>query len=905
MSGFKQFLAYEASAGSGKTFMLVVRYLSLLFKGVEADKILALTFTNKAANEMQERIIETLRDLEHRGELAVISEVTELSQAVLLEKRNEVLKAFLNADTKVLTIDKFFATILRKFSLHAGLMPNFSTFESQHEIKLMSRFLSEVSVANRQDALVHLALLADKRLSDIFSLLERLYAKQHELKTLTFLNDQDFKQYENVAMHAAKQLADLVQQSEGASDKAKSIIVVEDFNDLLSKTWVQKESMEYWVFKKIFVREMDVCLSQIQNAIKAYMQAKEAHFFSQMRSLLNLYEKSKRAIAKEDGELSFDDITSLVYYLLKERIDSEFLYFRLDAKIEHMLLDEFQDTSTLQFDILAPIIDEMRSGKGVSEANSFFFVGDVKQSIYRFRGGVSALFGEVASRYEVHVEPLVTNYRSSASVVNFVNEVFKNKIQNYIPQKVKDDATQGYVSVQPSDAITEDTLNWVQELIAQGCDVNDIAILCATNGDGSTIEGVLKTAGIEVVTETTSKLIAQKSIMALIEYVKYVYFEQRIYLCNFFALAGLSYEVVAHVDKNRALLDIVKEVIEKYKLYSGDVNVLRFLEILGRMKDIEQFVFEYERIDTQAAAPDLNGVRVLTVHKSKGLEFEHVVVMDRLKKAPADRSPIIYDYEGTQLQNVYLRQKGREFLDEAYAAAIVKEKNLRHEDTLNALYVAFTRARTSLLVLQKSEHSHFESLELNRQEMGQLEIVTTGKKHVVQSEVLDYKEEQYGTQSEVLEEEKETQTSNHQAMTFGTALHYTLELLEAFHPDALSVAMESTLNRFGALLSIKELQEIHQRVLRLLQDEKFQALTSGSVQKEVPISFDKKLRYLDLLVEHESEWVVIDYKSGKGDYSAHAAQVGFYKKAIGTITQQAVRGFICYTLSDTIELVEV
>ena len=150
MGGFVPNLAYKASAGSGKTFNLVVRYLSLLFKGVEAEKILALTFTNKAANEMQERIIETLCDLDRRGELDVIAEVTQCSREELLSRRESVLARFLNADVKVMTIDKFFAKILRKFSLHAGLMPTFSTHESQHEVKLMARFLNEVSVANKE-----------------------------------------------------------------------------------------------------------------------------------------------------------------------------------------------------------------------------------------------------------------------------------------------------------------------------------------------------------------------------------------------------------------------------------------------------------------------------------------------------------------------------------------------------------------------------------------------------------------------------------------------------------------------------------------------------------------------------------------------------------------------------------
>ena len=128
---------------------------------------------------------------------------------------------------------------------------------------------------------------------------------------------------------------------------------------------------------------------------------------------------------------------------------------RLDSRLKHLLLDEFQDTSVIQFDILRPLIEEIRSGVGVNEGGSFFFVGDVKQSIYRFRGGVSALFHQVAELFDVRVEPLRVNYRSRSKIVDFVNRSFEGKIKGYIPQQSPQSFAGGYVEVVSSDELLQ------------------------------------------------------------------------------------------------------------------------------------------------------------------------------------------------------------------------------------------------------------------------------------------------------------------------------------------------------------------------------------------------------------------------------------------------------------------
>ncbi len=897
-------LAYEASAGSGKTFMLVVRYLSLLFQGAQSSKILALTFTNKAASEMSERIIETLEDLEYReDELKEITNVTGLSKEELLAQRKKILAEFLQSNTKIMTIDSFFTQILRKFSLYVSLMPDFNTQASQHELKLLHRFLQEVSVSGNKEMLITLALESNKRFGDIFTLLEQFYEKQDQLEGLAFSQKNLFV-YENAAMDALKELQKIVAGCKGASATLKKQVDCQSFEELRAKTWVQKETLEYWVFKKCFTPEMDTVLTRIQEALKEYYRARESNFFYAMQTLVTLYKKAKKALYKEENELGFNDVTQLVYTILHQLQESEFLYFRLDATIEHILLDEFQDTSILQYKILQPLIAEITSGEGIFQDGSFFFVGDVKQSIYRFRGGVSALFDVVAKENNTHIEPLKVNYRSQKEVVEFVNETFAKIMPKYQEQKVPEKNNGGYVEVSKEENLLEAMQQKVEELLRVGAQLDDIAILCATNGDGEAIQQQLESAGIEVVTETTTLLVNQKSVQALLEYLKYIYFHEAIAKYNFFALLEQSpYEIRVPNINTHSLFEIIQHAIEEYKLFDGDFNTLRFLDLVRGFDDIEALLFEYERIAESAASSELHGVRVLTVHKSKGLEFEHVIVLDRLKKTPPSRDAIIYEYDGIDLKHIYLRTAGRDAIDSAYKEALQKEQKLVREDTLNALYVAFTRAKRNLFVIQKPEKSTFELLGLSLGTRGVLVSPKQNKTNTQPPQHFAYEELYYGTQSDILAVE-DTQEEDLSAIHFGLAMHYMLEMMESFSFEAIPHAKDMMLNKYGFVLEEEAVADIEKRVATLVQHKEFLALVEGAkISKEQPLKYKNNLRYLDLLLDKGDHYYVLDYKSSRNYSDKHNTQVSFYVNAVKKITNKPTQGYVCYLLEDGVELV--
>ncbi len=900
--------AYEASAGSGKTFALVIRYISLLYMGAKPETILALTFTNKAANEMSARISTVLKELhleKRSAELQEIAKSIEVDTEALLMKREAVLHQFLTADLKIATIDKFFGQILRKFSLHLGLMPDFTIEEKEDEAKFLKRFLSLVKKEGQYKELILFSAHESKKLQSIFSFLERLYEKDGELHNISIQKGDAFA-IESKILSLADNLRELFYACDTLSDTGKKSLDFKNVEDIVGKSWLCKESMEYWVFKKCFTSRADELHAELKEHVKFYLQAKEGYFKEAYFSLYALFKRAKKEENIQTNLLKFNDVSFYVHQLLRGEIDSEFLYFRLDAKIEHLLLDEFQDTNVLQYNILEPIIDEISAGLGVKEFKSFFYVGDIKQSIYRFRGGAKELFHHTAKRYGVQVEALKTNYRSRYQVVDFVNRTFRDKITNYVDQHSKDDAKSGYVSIIESESLLDTVVENVFWLLEQGVSQDDIAILTYANNDAFVIEEALsqKDASLDITTETSIKLINNPKVSAVIELLKYLYFKEDLYRVNFLTAMGKGYDekIDFKVSLYQPLPIMIREIINYYHLGERDENLLKLITLSASYKDIESFLFESESINVDSPSKKSSGIRILTIHKSKGLEFDHVIVADRFKKKSSDKSSMVFEYDDIFLKELYVKFPDRACVDDAYAAALEKEKKLVYEDALNVQYVAFTRAKDSLIICKKDKDSALDNLVLKPATYGELEIE---EKLTIQekSETFTYTPLKVGAQ-ENRKKEKE-QKEHIQAINFGLALHYMLEIIKDFHESSIEEAFWAMKNRYEMLLKEGESEIIKQRVEKLLVDECFLTLVDGKCLKEQPISYKGELKQIDLLVEREEDVVVIDYKSSSSKQAAHVKQVAYYKEAIGKIVEKKVLAYICYVREDGVVLEQV
>lgn len=904
---FKPYLAYEASAGSGKTFALVIRYISLLYLGAKPSTILALTFTNKAANEMQERINHVLSELhlERRdAERKAIAQSIGITEEEIIKRRDALHLAYLKSDLKISTIDKFFGQILRKFSLHLGLMPDFQIEAERDEIVFIETFLKQCIAQDKYKDLVRFAALESKKLGSIFTFLDYLYAKDAEIAEVEFLAPEKID--EKTILHTLSLLQELFFACDALSDAARKALMTENIDELLDKSWIVRDTLEYHYFKKCYTPRADELLHELQNRLQQYLLSKERFLLSSYVSLYKLYKETKLALAKQTNELGFDDVTNAVFTLLRQNIDSEFLYFRLDAKIDHVLIDEFQDTNVIQYKILEPILDEIRSGVGTKTFKTLFYVGDVKQSIYRFRGGAKELFSHTKEAYDVTLEALTTNYRSSAKIVEFVNDTFRSQITGYKDQLFIGDKEKGFIKVETTDTLLESVIENTLWLIDQGIDANDIAILTYTNDAAFDIEeGLLRERpNLRITTQTTAKLINAPMVASVISFLKYLYFKEDLFKADFLTAIGLKWDTpieTIHFSKYKDLLSLVKQIIVEFKLFNEDASLLKFLEVIANYKDIEAFLFEADKLSIDAPSKKEDGIRIMTIHKSKGLEFEHVLLCDRFKKKNADRSSLIFSYQDIELQNIYVRMTNRAAFDPDYAQALEAEKKLAHEDLLNLLYVAFTRAKSSLVICKNDKDSSFESLSLEDGVQGNL---TASEKTFTssQSTPLTYTPIQIGRQETKSSSDEEQQSNNFEAIQFGLALHYLLESMESFDHTSLQPAFWAMQNRFGLQLSQTRLAEVQERIERLISHDPFLALVDGTHYKEQPIAYNKELKQLDLLVEKEDRWVIIDYKTSPSRQSAHVTQVHHYKKAMSEILDKPVEAYLCYIRENEIVL---
>ncbi len=908
----RQCMALKASAGSGKTFALSVRFLALLFKGANPSEILTLTFTKKATAEMKERILDYLKilqkeNLENEKEksqniLKELEEKYHLNPDLVRNSAPKIYQRFLNAEIRISTIDAFFQSILRKFCWFVGLSANFEVNEDTkaHQQQLNESFLSALNGEQLEELSVFIAqcLSYDNYTSD--SILERL----RSLKNKLYLFDPNKKEPafdEEGFLEKLRSLNQQIQSIETASDKAKAAIKCDDFRGFLnsSLTWLKKKS-EYRDFKKLKdeIPTLESECEEIENDLKRYYEARETAIFKKFPKFIQLYDKATSKIQA----LDFDAIKDKVHALLNgyEELPAEFFYFRLDSKIAHILIDEFQDTSLNDYKILAPFIDEIKAGIGQAKWHrSVFFVGDVKQSIYAFRGSFSSLFESVAKDF--YHDNLPFNHRSSPLIINYVNTIFKKAYQNsstaYLEQKYpkassNKHATDGYVKVSlvanERELLLEQILQEAKNLLEHRIEPKDITLLCATNDDALEITNYLQEnlSAIRPSTESSAKLsqfVESKIIKNALEYALAEEPYKPFYKHSVLKLAGYLHDdaiaLASFNHKKESVAGFVWKVMELFELYGECAQIC--LELAVGCEDANEFLEKLEA--KEIASFKAEGAQIMTIHKSKGMQFPYVIVCERLGEPKTNNSnQFLEEYSGTELTRLYYRMKNREVVDKDYARALDKEEAAKDHEETNVYYVAFTRAELGLVVVAKDKKGMREKLDLAPLEEGEIAPVISSQEEPLSASVV-IKPHAYGEQVQEIEEEPSDYEKNNdqEAIHFGIALHKGLEYQYAYRIPKKSVL--EYLNYHHGFYGL-DYQALEESLELFENDAKIQALFKNlALRGEVAFLFEGVVSRIDVLLWDKGQNLyVLDYKSSQNYQQSHKAQVSHYAAFLQT-----------------------
>ncbi len=957
--------ALEASAGTGKTFQLSMRVASMLMSGVPPQDILCLTFTNKATDEMLERIVKVL-DAAAEGsapesERAVLENA--MKKRALLQKkeytgdylknsaraaRDRLLADF--SSLKVKTIDAFSNLILKIFPFEAELRPDYGICTEDEEKELLeeafyitlSRLLEE-----RQWRLV-LEKVSEALEIGPSSLTETLqkYAAFSAAKNIELKNQM------KSSVLTPEEIGRLLDKAAGLKEKAVEAALAfageifdpDDTNKNRAKVYANLKAIsdtdkitgmkifqgppeEHAYFKKYdFTETQRLYHDRTRELTRKYLSAKGEAAKALSLSIGRLLYGNLKKLKNDKNILTYSDIGERAYEMLvtdKPHIDKDYLYFRLDGRINHILIDEFQDTSSVQWLILKPLAEEAMAGIGqMDKEGSFFYVGDPKQNLYRFRGGSSGLFREVAESYEGRLfkSTLPINYRSGANIVEFVNSVFRTAAGKFrrkeleifdIDQKPRPGCPEGCAEIRffhEGEDYKAFTLSQVRRAEENGWRYGDMAVLVPSNKDGAEIKFALASEAIPVRLETSRSLAdtgifrTVKALAIFLEtgeafpFLEYAFTEKPALTGAKYAEESMRAAVMKAIEASAGDggLTIFERLINAAKYtglqsrFKGEPDFAQTMDVIAQAAPDEKNIASFLEAVIKAAssrpsvtAENEDAVTVMTIHKSKGLQFPLVILpkLDIELETSVKGDPFIIKRGGAPggaepagtLEFIH-KKNAKPFLEQEGKDALEEENALVLQDALNRLYVAMTRAERALITglapAPKSAGADPSTIERLLPELtevpfaaGSIEAPHTEKKNAGKKATAQVKAEFYvtGEKKELPEEE----TVSFKAAITGTIFHRAAFLLEGFTDEAAETALEQALSCDGALIGEEERSEIESYLKSLVKSEEWKELFKGSVFRERKTGADGALYSIDFYSVFSDKIVLIDYKTGE------------------------------------------
>ena len=808
-----ELLVYKASAGSGKTFTLAVEYIKHLIADPRAyRRILAVTFTNKATAEMKERIVQTLYGLWTndpsataylhclQAELSALH--LSLTEEEIRQRAGNALLYMLHdySRFRVETIDSFFQSVMRNLARELELSPNLN-IELDSD-KVLSDAVDSL-IEGLTPASPVLPLLLDyiyERIADdkrwnvsdevkafARNIFNEGYVERGEMLRAKMRHPQAVRLYKDLlkgmAEKSLKQMADKGKRFEeileahnlsaeelrggrnsigGYFRKLKAGKLTDKDMPLatLSKSL---DSANNWATQQSPRRKEIIALAE-QELIPLTEEAERlrplaAYTVSSCTlslrhldklQLLNHIGEEVRRLNHEANRFLLTDTNALLHSLMAEG-DSSFIYEKLGSSICHVMIDEFQDTSRMQWDNFRLLLAE-----GLSQGHDSLIVGDVKQSIYRWRNGDWTILnglkpGKGALNQYIKMKTLDVNRRSEAFIINFNNRFFTAATEYFNTLHLKElkescqplleayaDVVQqspkaeekGYVKIhllqaEEAEDYKQQTLealgNEVRRLLAEGIQLNDIAILVRKNKNIPPIADYFdKELGVPIVSDEAFRLDASTVVSSLVDAVRYLAAPQdsiaRALLLSDLGLwvdAPLPSELTARQEE-LSLMPLYELLEELYSLLAlnriqgQDAYLFAFFDAVASFlqdhsSDLADFVRYWDETLCGKTIPggEVEGIRIFSIHKSKGLEFHTVLIPYcdwKLENETNNQliwcTPSERPYNELDLVPVTYSSS---MASSTYRSAYLQERLQLWVDNLNLLYVAFTRAGKNLI----------------------------------------------------------------------------------------------------------------------------------------------------------------------------------------------------------------
>ena len=1037
MQNQTSFQVYNASAGSGKTFTLVKEYLKLLLQSNDYflfQKILAITFTNKAAGEMKERVLINLQEFSKKNleigsndMFETIVKETGLSEEIIQKKAKNILQNILQnySAFHIKTIDSFTNKLIKSFAYDLGMSLDF-------EVELDTDSILKEAI----DVVVS-KIGIDKELTNILvefakqkTLEDKSWDISRELYEISKLlvnenHTSEIQKLENKSIADFKVLEKNLKQRQKETEKhfseigKKGLEIIDDLD-------IDYKDFYYSQFPKFFQNLItdipkisfakDKGLAKSIEAQMFYTKGKpeevKSKIDSVLVSLIDLYEESKELhqsyllktiLLKNLIPLAIINVINKVLEEIKKdnniRLNAEFnqiisnhlreqpaafIYEKIGEKFKHYFIDEMQDTSVLQWENLIPLIDNVLS----EENSSLLLVGDAKQAIYRWRGGKAEQFINLSSEGNLKsinpflikkkLKNLDTNYRSYSEIIDFNNKFFTHISKYFLKEeyqnlyKIGNDQNLnkkegGYVqinfieeckNVEERDQIFPEKVYETIISLDGEFERNEISILVRKKANGITIANYLTERGVEIVSSETLLIKNNSKVDFIINLLSFLK-EKDNDDAKFDLLDFLYHHLKIEIDKHDFISKIVNleqdkffKYLEKYQIFYAVKNFDQspfyesIEEIIRSFKLTEEsdaylqffldFVFEYKQRKSQnnidfleywnqkkeklsiVASNNKDAVQIMTIHKSKGLEFPVVIFpydldiykqldpkawYDKLNKKDYNGFESILVNSSSSIENT--GDYGKEIYNEQQ-----KELEL---DNFNLLYVTLTRAKEQLYIISENReskdklklYSHFFIDYLKNSgiweqgkliyEFGQNKRLSNKEKEVLKTEIQN---EFISTSWQdhsiniVANSDLLWDTERGDAIKFGNLIHEIMAKI--ISEKDINKVMNQYIN--NGLLDKKDYARIESIILEIVNHEQLKTYYDDSktvtTEREI-LTEDKQIIIPDRLIFDGNNVTIIDYKTGNAD-KKHIHQINKYTLVLQQMNFSVADKYLVY-----------